>query len=42
MTDTAEQLIDQFLTETKYQSLIDGDRVRDLLLDIRSALLADT
>lgn len=36
---TAAELIDEFLTETRYQSLIDGDKVRDLLLDIRSALL---
>lgn len=37
---TATDLIDEFLTETKHQSLVDADRVRDLLLDIRSALLA--
>jgi hypothetical protein len=31
-------LIDAFLADTKHNSLIDGDRVRDALLDIRSSL----
>jgi hypothetical protein len=38
MTETLA-LIDGFLTDTAHQSLIDGDRVRDLLLDLRSSLL---
>lgn len=33
-------LMDEFLDDTKHQSLIDGDRVRDLLLDLRSLLAA--
>jgi hypothetical protein len=36
-------VVDSFLTDTMHQSLIDGDRVRDFLLDLRSAMaLADT
>ena len=31
-------LIDAFLDETKFQSLIDADRVHDLLLDVRTLL----
>lgn len=31
-------LLDAFLIDTKHQSLIDGDRVRDLLLDLRTLL----
>jgi hypothetical protein len=37
MTDVLA-LIDAFLADTKHNSLIDGDRVRDLLLDVRSLL----
>ena len=37
MTD-ALSLIHAFLADTKNQSLIDADRVRDLLLDVLSAL----
>lgn len=32
-------LIDDFLADTKNQSLIDADRVRDFLLDLRLALV---
>lgn len=38
MTAEALALIDAFLDDTKGQSLIDAGRVRDLLLDVRSAL----
>jgi hypothetical protein len=38
---SAFALIDAFLTDTKSQSLIDADRVRDLLLDLRSAIDED-
>lgn len=31
-------LIDAFLNDTKHQSLIDADRVHDLLLDVRTLL----
>lgn len=31
-------VIDAFLADTKHNSLIDGDRVRDVLLDLRSLL----
>lgn len=33
-------LIYAFLSDTKSQSLVDADRVRDLLLDVVSALQA--
>ena len=33
-------LIDAFLDDTKHQSLIDADKVHDLLLDVRSAITA--
>jgi hypothetical protein len=33
-------LIDAFLDDTKHQSLIDADKVHDLLLDLRSLLVA--
>lgn len=39
MTATTD-LIDAFLTDTSSQSLIDADRVRDLLLDLRLLLAA--
>lgn len=34
-------LIDAFLTDVTHQSLIDGDKVRDLLLDLRQAFAND-
>lgn len=34
----ALELIDAFLSDTKNQSLIDADRVRDLLLDLRPSV----
>lgn len=34
----ALELIDAFLADTKGQSLIDADRVRNLLLDLRLVL----
>ncbi len=37
MSDALD-LIDAFLTDTKHQSLIDADRVRDFVLDLRSLL----
>lgn len=38
VNDTAVEIIDAFLTDTKHHSLLDADRVRDLLLDVRSLL----
>ena len=35
---SACELIDAFLDDTKNYSLIDADRVHDVLLDIRSAV----
>lgn len=40
MIGVAMELLDAFLADTKSQSLIDADRVRDLLLDVRNALSA--
>jgi hypothetical protein len=37
---TPLELIDLFLIDTKHQSLIDADRVRNLLLDVRTLLAA--
>lgn len=36
---TVTELIDAFLADTKHQSLIDADRVRDFLLDLRLMLM---
>lgn len=33
--------IDAFLADVRHQSLIDGDKVRDFLLDLRLLLAAD-
>lgn len=32
----AKLLIDGFLTDTRHLSIMDGDRVRDFLLDLRA------
>lgn len=36
MNAEALRLIDEFLADTRNQSLVDAGRVRDLLLDIRA------
>jgi hypothetical protein len=36
----AVTLMDEFLSDTKHQSLIDADRVRDFVLDLRILLAA--
>lgn len=41
MTEILE-LIDTFLADTKNQSLIDADRVRDFLLDLRLTASRDS
>lgn len=37
--DTVTELIDAFLADTAHHSLIDADRVHNLLLDIRLAIV---
>lgn len=41
MASATLDLIDAFLIDTKNQSLIDADRVRDFLLDLRISLAVD-
>jgi hypothetical protein len=42
VADAVLELVDAFLVDTKSQSLIDADRVRDFLLDLRLLLREDT
>lgn len=42
MQSDALDAIDAFLDDTKHQSLIDADKVRDFLLDLRLLLREDT
>lgn len=38
MRAEAVRLLDEFLAEVRHQSLLDGDKVRDFLLDLRILL----
>lgn len=40
MTATTD-LLDEFLSDVRHLSLIDGDKVRDFLLDLRLLLAVD-
>lgn len=42
MRAEAVRLVDEFLDDIKHLKLADGDKVRDLLLDIRIALTMPT